>query len=97
MGSGFLVFCEHENGSFKKTAFELLAKANSLAGTLGGDVSAVVIGNADAASLGGYGAARVYTATGADFEQYSTCAWVKALAAAVSECNPSTVLGPASQ
>jgi electron transfer flavoprotein alpha subunit len=97
MGTGILVFCEHENGVFKKTSFELLAKASELTGSIGGEVSAVVIGDVDGTLLGGYGAARVYSVTGEGFQQHNTGAWVKALAAAVSQANPAAVLGAASQ
>ncbi len=39
MSNGILVLCEHEGGQFKKTAYELLAKAGSLAQSLGCSVS----------------------------------------------------------
>ena len=57
MGNGILVLCEHDGGSFKKTAFELLGKASELGS---GNVSALVIGDADGASLGAYGAGKTY-------------------------------------
>jgi electron transfer flavoprotein alpha subunit len=41
-----LVICEHEGGSFKKTASELLGKARELASQLGTTVAAVVLGDA---------------------------------------------------
>jgi electron transfer flavoprotein alpha subunit len=96
MGSGILVVCEHEDGMPKKTAFELLSKARELSGNLGGPVSALVIGSADAANLGEYGAATVYTVDGAEFSSGVVGAWVGALAAAVAAANPAVVLGAAS-
>ena len=44
MSNGILVVCEHENGTPKKTAYELLSKARELSASLGGDVSALLIG-----------------------------------------------------
>ena len=65
MSEGILVFCEVADGAFKKTAFELLGKASELASQAGGSVSAVVLSpdGSDFASLGGYGATKVYHAS----------------------------------
>jgi electron transfer flavoprotein alpha subunit len=90
-----LVVAEHEGGAFKKTAFELLGKARELAGQLGLSVAAVVLGDAPAASLGAYGAARVYHVAG-DFSAYDTDAVTGALAAAVAASSPKYILAPAS-
>ena len=57
--SGILVFAEHEGGTFKKTAFELLGKAAELAAATGTNVTAAVLGDAPAAELGAFGAATV--------------------------------------
>ena len=96
MGSGILVFIEHEGGQPKKTAYELLGKANALVGELGGAVSAVVVGSDQAADLGEYGASTVYTVTGAGFDSYTTEAWTTALAAVIDQADPAVVLAPAS-
>lgn len=90
--SGILVLCEHDSGTIKKTAFELLGKA----GELGGPVSALVIGDADTSSLGSYGATTVYHAPGDLFSNYSTGAYAKALAAAIEQSGATVVLGAAS-
>jgi electron transfer flavoprotein alpha subunit len=93
MSSGILVFCETDGGKLKKTALELLSKA----ATLGGEVSAVVIGGSvDAAEAGRHGAATVYTVNGDAFGAYATDAWVKALAAVINKVSPAVVLGGAS-
>ncbi len=96
MGSGILVVAEHDDGTIKKTAFELLGKARELAGAVGGDVSAVLIGHGDAGELGAHGASKVYTVTGDAFATYSTAATVKALQAVIAAANPAVVLAPAS-
>lgn len=93
MASGILVFCEHENGQIKKTAFELLGKAAALGL---GPVSAVVVGSADVAPLGAHGAAQVFVASGDVFASYSTGAYAKALVAAITASGAAVVLGPAS-
>ena len=67
MGNGILVVCEHDAGTPKKTAYELLSKARALSSELGGTISAVVIGTTNAADLGEYGASTVYTIDGGDF------------------------------
>jgi len=93
MGNGILVFCETDGGKPRKSAIELLSKAT----TLGlGPVSAVVVGDADAASLGAWGASTVYQVSGGAFATYSTGAWTKALAAAITSANPAYVLASAS-
>jgi electron transfer flavoprotein alpha subunit len=94
MGNGILVLCETDGGTPRKTSWELLAKA---AGLGLGPVSAVVLGDADVSSLGGYGAATVYHYTGAALASHSTGATVKALQAAVTAADPAILLGAASQ
>jgi electron transfer flavoprotein alpha subunit len=87
-----LVLAEHEHGKFKKTAFELLGKA----GSLGGPVVALVLGDGpDAASLGGYGASKVFQVPGS-FDDYDTDKVVAAVTAGIRAADPDTVLAPAS-
>jgi electron transfer flavoprotein alpha subunit len=89
-----LVFADSENGAFKPTAAELLGKATELAAALGTTVSAAVLGDAPAASLGGLGASKVYQASG-DFSGYDSAAIVDALAAIIAAAGPTVVLAPA--
>lgn len=96
MSSNILVLAEHNNGVFAKTAYELLSKAKELAGSLGGQVCAVVIGEADGASLGNYGADKVYSATGEGFQALNTGVATKAVQAAIEACSPKLLLGAAS-
>lgn len=92
MGNGILVFCETDGGKPRKTAYELLGKAAALGV---GPVSAVVLGDADVSTLGGYGATTVYVVASAHLADYSTSAATKALAAAISAANPAVLLGSA--
>lgn len=93
--SGILVVAEHENGVFKKTAFELIAKAKELAGSMGTSVSAVVLGKANGAELGAYGAAKVYQVAG-DFGTYDTLVVAAGIQAAIEAAQPDAVFAPAS-
>lgn len=93
--AGILVLAEHDGGKFKKTASELLGKASQLASQLGTTVSAAVLGDAPAAELAAFGAAKVYHAKG-DFSSYSTLRTVRALQAIVAAADPDVILAPAS-
>lgn len=94
-----IVFAEHENGKIKKTAFELLSKANALAGELGLSVNAVVLG-ANCAGLGdqlaAYGAGKVYVAENAELARYNTEGYTQILANLIQAQNPKLVLAAAS-
>ncbi len=92
--SGILVVADHTDGNFDATASELLGKAKALAGELGGAVSAAVLGDADAASLGGFGAAKVYQASGS-FKPYDSGKTIDALAAIIEASGADVVLAPA--
>jgi len=96
MSSNILVLCEHNNGTFLKTSYELLSKAKELSKELGGQVCAVVIGEADAASLGNYGADKVYTATGEGYQALNTGVATRVVQAAAAACSPKLLLGAAS-
>jgi electron transfer flavoprotein alpha subunit len=93
--SGILVIAEHDGGTFKKTAAELLGKASELAAALGTSVSAAVLGDADAASLGAWGASTAYQVNG-DFSNYDSGVLASALAAAITASGADVVLAPAS-
>ena len=91
--SNILVWAEHDSGDFKKTAFELLGKATELRGD--GEVMAVVLGDAPAASLGAYGASRVFHVAG-DFSLFSGKQTADALHAAIQASGASVVLASSS-
>ena len=93
MSEGILVLCEAVDGAIKKTAFELLGKAVELAGGLGGSITALLVGEGDAASLGQYGASKVLTVDG---DGRSVAAVTRALQKSLEDHNPAVVLGAAS-
>ncbi len=97
MASGILVLCEHADGRYKKTAFELLGKARQLVGELGGEVSALVLGDGpNPAELGAWGASRAYRVSGSGLDVGATGPVTRALAAAVEASGAAVVLAPAS-
>lgn len=93
--SGILVIAEHDGGSFKKTATELLGKASALAAELNVPVTAAVLGDAPAAELGAAGATKVFQ-VGGDFSSYDTDRVVAGLHAAITAAEPDAVLASAS-
>lgn len=93
--SGILVVAEHDGGTFKPTASELLGKAKELAAELGTPVFAAVLGDAPAADLGGFGASKVFQVAG-DFGTHDTGAMTDALDAVLAASGADIVLAPAS-
>lgn len=75
-----LAFAEQRDNKFKKTAFEVVKAARTVADQTGGEVVALVIGSnvqAIAAMLGGYGAHKVVVVEDPRLALYSTTAYVK--------------------
>ena len=95
-----LAFAEQRNGQFKKTAFEVVKAAKTIADKIGGEVVAVVVGNSVAsmaAQLGGYGVSKVIAAEGARLELYSTTAYSKVVAEIAKQESAEIILFPASE
>ncbi|MCK9407884.1 MAG: electron transfer flavoprotein subunit alpha/FixB family protein [Bacteroidetes bacterium] len=95
-----LAFAEQRNGQFKKTAFEVVTAAKTIAGQLNGEVIAVVVGNniaSIAGQLGGYGVAKVLIVEDTRLELYSTTAFAKIIADVVKEEGVEIILLPASE
>jgi electron transfer flavoprotein alpha subunit len=89
-----LAFAEQRDGKLKKTAFEVVKAARTVADQLGGDVVALLIGNdvkALASTLGGYGASRVVTVEDARLTHYSTTAYAKIIAEVVKNVGTEVV------
>jgi electron transfer flavoprotein alpha subunit len=68
---GILVYVLHYEGAFNKNSLGAVSEGAKLAGELGVDCDAVVVGGVDltnelCATLGGYGAKKVYKADGAE-------------------------------
>jgi electron transfer flavoprotein alpha subunit len=85
-----LVLVEHADGDVKKVTFELLTLARRL-----GEPSAVVIGagaGSTAASLGEYGAAKVYVVEDPEASSYLVAPAAEILAKLVADASPAAVL-----
>lgn len=92
-----LVFVEASAGKIKKAGFEGVSYAKNTADQVGGKVTAVVFGNADAnevASLGEYGATKVLHAKADTFNNIDAAACTAAMAAAATSENSDIVIFP---
>ena len=92
----FLVFCEVADGKVKKSARELLGKAQQLAD--GDDVTAVVVGDdlSGVEGLGAWGADKVVKVQADILGRYVPGAFAAALAQVVDDVSPDVVLASAS-
>jgi electron transfer flavoprotein alpha subunit len=78
-----LVVAEQRDNKFKKTAFEVVRTARSIADQTGGEVVALVIGEqvqAIAGELAGYGATKILVVQQRTLAKYSTTAYAKVIA-----------------
>ncbi len=72
--SGILTYALHYDGAFNKNSLGAVAEGARLASEIGGEAAAVVVGGNDltdelCASLGRYGATKVYRARGSRLQQ----------------------------
>jgi electron transfer flavoprotein alpha subunit len=94
-----LIFAEHQDGKLKKTSLELASKAAELAGKIGGQAEAVLIGTGIdglANELAQYGIKRVTVLQSPKLEKYNSIGYVNALTGFVKEANPDILLATAS-
>jgi len=89
------VYVEHKEGAFTPMSYELFGIGRKLAGDLGSNLCALVIGeNTDelAKEAGFYGASKVYAVDGAPFKTFRAQAYAKAAAAVMDKYKPDLVL-----
>ncbi|MGK0385809.1 MAG: electron transfer flavoprotein alpha subunit [Patiriisocius sp.] len=79
-----LVYTESENGSFKKTAFEVVSYAKAIANQMGTSVTAVSINGGDASQLGVYGADKVLEVTNDNLSNFSAEGYADTIAQAAT-------------
>lgn len=94
-----LAFAEQRNNQFKKTAYETVRAAKTLADQLQAECIALVVGNnasGIAPQLGGYGASKVFVVEDARLENYSTTAYAKIIAGVATQESADVLLLPAS-
>ena len=89
--SEVLVLIDAVDGKVSKPSLELLTIARAI-----GAPSAVVFGDADAATLSGYGAEKIYTYADQAFQDFLVAPKAEALAALIAEKSPAAVLVPSS-
>ena len=97
MASKILVVTEFRDGKFKKGSLEVLSEAGRIKESLGGgDLTALVIGGADAkgaaAGLGAYGADRALVCAGDWLDHYNGDAYLQVALKAVEQESPEVVL-----
>ncbi|BCW93007.1 MAG: electron transfer flavoprotein subunit alpha [Thermoanaerobaculum sp.] len=92
--AGILVFVEQRDGQIRKASLEALSEAKRLAQAKGMPVVAVLVGSGVsqlAASLGEWGAEKVFVADQPELAQYSPQAYAQAVAQAVAQAQPLAV------
>lgn len=89
-----LVFAENQKGKFKKTTFEALTYGKKIAGKLGQECVALVLGNVevDLAVLGTYGASKVYHINDPALNQSDNQVFANVITQAVKKVGAETVI-----
>ncbi len=90
-----LVYTEHTEGKFKKSAYEVVSYARAIADLMGTPLTAVSIGNvdsADLAALGNYGAANVLHVSSDQLTQFVNQAYASVIAAAAKHAGADVVV-----
>ncbi len=94
--NGILVFVEQETGGVHPVAYELLGKAQELAGKVNHPVYAVLIGGEDvreqADHLASYGADRVYVYSHPELEHYRGDVYTNVMEDCINRIKPAVVL-----
>ena len=95
MAKGVWIVAEQRDGVFRKISYELASTARKLADQLGEEVCAVLCGSGIegiAGQLGKYGVDKVFVADNPALDPYTTDAHAAAVAKAVKENEPATLL-----
>jgi len=94
-----LIIAEHRDGEFRKVSYEACTAAKNLAGELGGEAVALVMGKGmkdKCAELGKYGADKVLYAENDAFDYYTTDAYASAAAKLAQDQGPAAIIFGAS-
>lgn len=95
-----LAFAEQRNGQLKKTAFEIVKAAKTVADQFNGEVVALIIGHniaSIAGQIGGFGAVKVIVVDDARLDMYSTTAYSKVIAEVAKQESAEILFIPASE
>jgi electron transfer flavoprotein alpha subunit len=89
------VFIEQRDGAIKKVAWQMISEARRIADASGGEVWGVILGGDTAAATaeaGKYGADKVYSASGDEFNLYNSEIYGTALASFCGSVGPDLML-----
>ena len=81
-----LVFIEHADGKVKKASLEIISVALEY-----GDVSAIVVGDVDSATLSQFGASKIINVAQDALEPYSSGAYAKVIVDCVNQESPDLI------
>ena len=87
-----LVYTESENGSFKKTAFEVVSYAKAIATELGTTLTAVSINASNTSQLGIYGADKVLEITNDSLANFDAQAYADVISQAAASQDANVVV-----
>jgi len=90
-----LVYTENTNGSFKKSVYEAVSYAKTIADSLGTSLTAISIGNVDPsalASLGNYGATQVLHVSDESLKQFINQAYASVIATAANHVGTDLII-----
>jgi len=95
MARAMLVICEQRQGEIKRATYEAVSEAARLAAQLGGEVSALLVGDkvkAKAAGLAQYGAKKVFVADDPRLATYSVDGYCNVAKKVCDEIQPEIIL-----
>lgn len=95
MSNGILIIAEQQEGAFRKVTCEALSEGKRIAGEMGGDVTALVLGSqieGTAPELARYGADTILVADDPALADYVTDLYTDAAAAVIGARQPAVVL-----
>jgi electron transfer flavoprotein alpha subunit len=87
-----LVYTESEQGTFKKTAFEVASYAKAVADQMGTTVTAIAINTADTSELENYGINKVLQVNHSDLDAFSANAYASVIAQAAKQENAEIIV-----
>ena len=87
-----LVYTESEQGTFKKTAFEVASYAKAVADQMGTSVTAIAINTTDTSALSNYGIDKVLQVNHSDLNAFSANAYASAISQAAKQENAEIIV-----
>lgn len=90
-----LVFAEHQNGKFKKAAFEAVTYGYLTAQALGADCAVLTLGEAEGAeALGKYGASKIFSVANEQLKHFDSQVYASVIAAVAEQIGAGVVIVP---